>query len=43
MCLYQARDVNVNCGHAECQIVNTIRKLNKNIYKQDKKVNELHR
>jgi hypothetical protein len=26
MCLY--RDVNIKCGHAECQIIHTIRKLN---------------
>jgi hypothetical protein len=32
--------MNVNCAHAECQIIHTIRKLNKNIYKTGKRVRE---
>jgi hypothetical protein len=37
MCLYHPQDVNINCGHAECQIIQTIKKLNKNIYKPSKR------
>lgn len=40
MCLYQPQDVNMKCAHAECQIINTIKKLNKNIFMQGKKARE---
>ena len=40
MCIYQPQDVNVKSPHAECQIISTIKKLNKNIFVQAKKGRE---
>lgn len=40
MCIYQPQDVNVKCAHAECQIINTIKKLNKNIFVPDRKARD---
>lgn len=40
MCIYQPQDVNVKCAHAECQVISTIKKLNKNIFVADRKARQ---
>jgi len=41
MCLFAARGVNARCQHTECQVIRTIQKLNKPIFKP-KKITQLY-